>query len=134
MQKIKPWLYPVLPNIMFFGLFCGAMIYEAATHINTNQTGDSFLFLLPVYIIIYAIFTYKSTKKVLLPNLCFAVFMFAFLIITDYYTAAFSGFYDYSSDIITGVLFIFAIFTVVPTLLLLLIQLLIRFIYTKMKK
>lgn len=134
MANIKHWIYFVLPNLLFFGLFCGGMIYEAATHINANETGDIFLFLLPVYIIFYAFFTYKNTKKIMLPNLCFAVIMFAFLIITDYYTAAFSGFYNYSTDILIGILLIFTIFTVIPTLALLLIQLMIKFFIRKIKK
>lgn len=134
MEKLKPWLYSILPNIFFFGFFCGAIIYEAAIHINTNETGDIFLYLLPVFVIFYSWFTYKNTRKFVIPILSFAVIMFTFLLITDYYTAAFSGFYVYNKDILLGISIIFVIFTLVPTLILLLLQFLMKFIFKKINK
>lgn len=134
MNKLKPWLYSVLPNLFFFGFFCGAIIWEAATHINTNETGDIFLYLLPVFIVFYSWFTYKNTRKIITPIICFAPIMFAYLFVTDYYTAAFSGFYVYNSDVLLGISIIFAIFTIVPTIVLLLLQLLMKFIFKKLNK
>ena len=134
MEKIKPWLYIILPNLLFFGFFGGAIILEAATHINTNNTGDAFLYLLPVFIVFYSFFTYKNTRKIFLPTLFFGITLFAFLFITDYYTAAFSGFYNYSSDIILGILLIFLIFTIVPTIVLLIVQLIIKYLFKKLNK
>ncbi|MBQ3547729.1 MAG: hypothetical protein IJA44_04570 [Clostridia bacterium] len=131
MDKLKPWLYSILPNIFFFGFFCGAIILEAATHINTNETGDIFLYLLPVFLIFYSWFTYKNTRKFAIPVVCFAVIMFVFLFVTDYYTAAFSGFYVYNNDVLLGVSIIFAIFTLVPTITLLLLQLIMKLIFKK---
>ena len=134
MEKLKPWLYSILPNIFFFGFFCGAIIWEAATHINTNETGDIFLFLLPVFVVFYSWFTYKNTRKLVIPTICFAVILFLFLLITDYYTAAFSGFYVYNYDILLGIIIIFTIFTLVPTIALLLLQLIMKFIFKKLNK
>ncbi len=134
MEKLKPWLYSILPNLLFFGFFCGAIIWEAATHINTNETGDIFLYLLPVFTIFYSWFTYKNTRKIIIPVILFAVTLFVFLFVTDYYTAAFSGFYVYNSDVLLGISIIFVIFTLVPTILLLLLQLLIKFIFKKLNK
>ena len=134
MERIKPWLYSVMPNLAFFGILSGAMILEAATHINTNATGDAILYLLPFFLLFYSWFTYKTTKKFVIPIVSFAVIMFSFLLITDYYTAGFSGFFVYSDDIIGGILLIFAIFTAVPTLALLLLQLIMKFIFKKILK
>ena len=134
MEKLKPWLYSVLPNIFFFGFFCGAIIWEAARHINTNETGDIFLYLLPVFLIFYSWFTYKNTRKFVIPAASFAVIMFIFLFLTDYYTAAFSGFYVYNSDVLLGITIIFVIFTLMPTITLLLLQLIMKFIFKNINK
>ena len=134
MEKFKPWLYSVLPNLLFFGLFCVAIILEAAKHINTNQTGDVFLYILPLFIIFYSWFTYKNTRKIVIPVLSFAAILLIFLFITDYYTAAFSGFYVYDSDILLGISIIFIIFTLIPTVILLILQFIIKLIYKKLNK
>ncbi len=134
MEKLKPWLYIILPNILFFAFFSGAIIVEAATHINTNETGDVFLYLLPIYIVFYSFFTYKNIRKIFMPTLFFGITLFAFLFITDYFTAAFSGFYSYSNDIILGILLIFLIFTIVPTIVLLIVQLIIKYLFKKLNK
>lgn len=134
MEKLKLWLYSFLPNLLFFGFFCGAIIWEAATHINTNETGDIFLYLLPVFLVFYSWFTYKNTRKVAIPTVCFAVIMLVFLFVTDYYTAAFSGFYVYDKDILLGITIIFSIFTFVPTIALLLLQFLMKLIFKKLNK
>ena len=134
MQKINLWFYSVFPNLLFFGAFGFFIVKEAATYINAKISGDAFLYILPIYIIFFAIFSYNSTRKILLPCASFGISIFAFLMITDYYTAAFSGLYDYSGSIWKGVILIFLIFSIVPTVALLLIQLLVKFIYKKLKK
>ncbi len=134
MEKLKPWLFSILPNLLFFGFCGGAIVWEASLHITTKQTGDAFLVLLPIYIIFYAFFTYKNTRKILLPLISFFVFLYTFLLLTDYLTAAFSGFYTYSTEILTGVMIIFGIFTLVPTLLLLVIQFIFKWVLKKLNK
>ncbi len=134
MEKLKPWLFSILPNLIFFGLCGGAIVLEAAIRITAKQTGDAFLILLPIYIIFYAFFTYKNTRKIILPTVCFAVLMYSFLLITDYYTAAFSGFYIYNKDILLGVSIIFGIFTLVPTVVLLILQFIFKWVLKKFNK
>ncbi len=134
MEKLKPWLFSILPNLLFFGICSGAIVWEASIRITTTKTGDAFLILLPIYIVFYAFFTYKNTRKILLPLISFFVFLYTFLLLTDYFTAAFSGFYTYSAEILKGVMIIFGIFTIIPTLVLLILQFLFKWVLKKLNK
>lgn len=130
MNKFKNSIFYLLPNILFFGLLAGAIIWNPTFRINRSEVGETFLYLLPVFMLLYAFFVYKFTRKIFLPTVSFSVILFLFYVITDYFTGVFSQM-NYSSEVIMGILLIFIIFTIIPTLILLLLFLLFKLIFKK---
>lgn len=133
MNKTKSLLFSILPNILFFGIFSVIMIWNPTFQINRSGIGETFLLFLPIFMLLYAFVVYKYTRKILLPTVIFSVVTFLFFLITDYFTGAFSQM-NYSTDVITGILLIFLIFTIALSLILLLTFYILKFIFKKLNK
>lgn len=133
MNKTKTLLFSILPNILFFGIFSGIIIWNPNFQINRSGIGETFLLFLPIFMLLYAFVVYKYTRKILLPTVIFSVVTFLFFLITDYFTGAFSQM-NYSTDVITGILLIFLIFTIALSLILLLTFYILKFIFKKLNK
>ena len=133
MENYKNLLCYLIPNILFFGILGGVIIWNPTFSINRNAVGETFLYLLPVYMVLYSFLIYKFVRKILLPVISFSVMIFLFYIITDYFTGAFSQM-SYSTDVIMGIILIFLIFTVIPTAILLLLFFGLKLIFKKLNK
>ena len=134
MGKYKDWWYSLIPNLVYFGIFGFLIYWLNLNKYNVAYIGEAWLYILPIYIIGYAIFTYKFLRKILIPCVSFAAVNMAFYVIVDYYTRAFSIVQTGWFDKIFSILFIFLIQTVLATAVLLIVQFTTKFVFKLFKK
>ena len=80
--SLKPdiwWLGPLVANLLYFGGFAAVMALDVFPK-DTYMDAATYALLLtfPVYLILYVIFAYKLTKRILLPQVLYFLSLAAF--------------------------------------------------------
>lgn len=80
--SLKPdmwWLGPLVANLLYFGGFAVVMALDLLPKgMYVDVAAYALLITFPVYLILYGIFTYKLTKRILLPQVLYFLSLAAF--------------------------------------------------------
>ncbi len=134
MEKNKDWWYSLIPNLIYFGIFGFLIYWLNLNKYSVSYVVDAWFYILPIYIIGYSIFTYKTLHKILIPCVTFAVVNMVFYVIVDYFTRVISIVQTNWFKNLPLILLIFLLQTLLATAVLLIVQFVTKFIFKLLKK